>query len=100
MIKMKNSLLNLSAFLIISTILIGCGGSSAESDAKKVAAIYCEAQELIAKAANGDASTLEESMKLTTEAQALYSKLEGKYTSGDELTVFTEVYLREIKNCN
>jgi len=69
------------AILFASIIFTSCGSGSIESDAKKVAELQCKAQKIMQRATSGDMSVIEESTKLTSEAEGLYKELEGKYTS-------------------
>lgn len=95
--KIKYTYILISAFTLI--LFSNCGGSSIESDAKKVAEIFCDAQELAQKAATGDMSALEESNKLTLRAEALQRDLRGKYSSPEENQKFLEVLNREMAKC-
>ena len=85
--------------LISSFLLISCGGSSIESDAKKVAELQCKAQKLMQKATSGDMSVIEERTKLTSEAAALSKEIEAKYTSDSDKKKFAEALLKEMGNC-
>ena len=85
--------------LFASLILLGCGGGSIESDAKKVAELQCKAQQLMEKATSGDMSVMEESTKLASEAADLSKEMEGKYTSDSDKEKFAEALLKEMGNC-
>ncbi len=89
----------IAALLLTISLFTSCG-SSAESDAKKVAEIQCRAQKLMEKVANGDMNALTESQKISAEAVELEKELEGKYTSEEEKKAFGEALLKEIQNCN
>lgn len=96
---MKKVSIVLGTVLMLTTFLSSCGGNSIESDAKKVAELQCKAQQLALKAASGDMSILEESTKLSTEAAALASEMENKYTSDSDKQKFGEALLKEMGNC-
>lgn len=96
---MKKAKIFAGVILVASVIITSCGGSSIESDAKKVAELQCKAQELMQKAASGDMSLMEESTKLTSEAATLSNEMEGKYTSDADKQKFAEALLREISKC-
>ncbi len=85
--------------LFTSLFLTSCGGSSIESDAKRVAELQCKAQKLMQKATSGDMSVIEESTKLTSEAATLSKEIEGKYTSDSDKKKFAEALLKEMGNC-
>jgi len=44
-------------------------------------------------------SVMEESTKLTSEAESLSKELEGKYTSDSDKEKFAEALLKEMGNC-
>jgi len=96
---MKKVSILLGSFFVLATFLSSCGGNSIESDAKKVAELQCKAQQLALKAASGDMSIIEESTKLSTEAVALASEMENKYTSDADKQKFGEALLKEMSNC-
>jgi len=87
------------AILFASTILTSCGGGSIERDAKRVAELQCKAQKLMQRVTSGDMSVMEESTKLTSEAESLSKELEGKYTSDSDKEKFAEALLKEMGNC-
>ncbi len=97
---MKKAITFLGAILFALTILTSCGGGSIESDAKKVAELQCKALKLMQKATSGDMSVIEESTKLSSEADALYKELEDKYTSDYDKKKFAAALLKEMGNCN
>ncbi len=80
-------------------VLIGCGGGSIESDAKKVADLQCKAQELMLEATSGDMSVMEKSTKLASEAATLLEEMEVKYSSDSDKKRFAEALLKEMGNC-
>ena len=88
------------AILFASVILTSCGGGSIESDAKKVAEVQCELQQILQKASTEDMSIIAESTKLTNEAASLIKEMEGKYTSDSDKKKFGEALLIEIGKCN
>ena len=96
---MKQILTNFGAIAIALFIFTSCGSSSVESDAKKVAALQCEAQELMQKAASGDMDLLEKSSKLATEAATLSNEMQGKYTSDADKQKFAEALLKALNDC-
>ena len=89
----------LGVLIFASVIMSSCGGSSIQSDAKKVAELQCKAIKLMQKAASGDTSIIEESTKLSTEAASLTKEMEGKYTSESDQKEFSEALLKEMGNC-
>ena len=95
----NNRLIILGATLFFSILLSSCGNNSIESDAKKMAKLQCEAQQLMEKAAGGDISIMTESAKLTSNAAALSKEIEGKYTSDSDKKNFAEALLKEMGNC-
>lgn len=97
---MKKVLFILCAIVFASFSLTGCGNGSIESDAKKVAELQCKALKLVQKASSGDFSVIEESAKLTSEASALASEMEGKYNSDSDKQKFGEALLKEMGKCN
>ena len=96
---MKKTMNFIGAILFVSTIFTSCGGNSIESDAKKVADLLCKTQKLTEKATSGDASVIEESTKLTNEAQTLQKQLEEKYTSDSDKKKLAEALIKEMGNC-
>jgi hypothetical protein len=86
--------------LFVSIMLTSCSGGSIEQDAKKMADLQCQAQQLSKKAMSGDMSVIAESSKLATEAAALSKEMEGKYTSEEDRRKFGEALLKEMANCN
>jgi hypothetical protein len=89
----------IGAVLFTSILITSCGGSSIESDAKKLADIQCKAKDLIQKAQAGDQSVMEESSKLGIEAGNLAKEIEGKYTSESDRKSFDEAYIKAQGNC-
>jgi|688.fasta_scaffold671926_1 hypothetical protein len=87
------------ATLFFTFILVSCGKNSIESDAKKMAALQCETQQLMEKAAGGDISIMAESAELSSKASALSKEIEGKYTSDSDKREFAEALLKEMGNC-
>jgi hypothetical protein len=96
---MKKLMTIFGAIMIVSVVLTSCGGSSIESDAKKVADLQCKAQQLMQKANAGDMSVIAESTKLASEATSLSKEMEGKYTSDSDKQKFAEALLKEMGNC-
>ena len=94
----------LGAILFASFILLSCGGSSIENDAKKYAELMCKSQKLAsegaAKAAAGDMSAITASTKLATEAASLAQEMQGKYKDADDYQKFTVAYLKAMGDCN
>lgn len=88
-----------SVLIITSFGLFGCS-TSIESDAKEVANLQCEAQQLMTKAATGDLSVISESTALMTKATELTNKMESKYTTIEDKTKFAEALLKALSNCN
>jgi hypothetical protein len=85
--------------LFASFLFTSCGGNSIESDAKKMAELQCKAKQLMEKVASGDASVMEESTKLATEAASLKEEIQGKYTSESDQKEFNMALLKEMANC-
>lgn len=96
---MKKSTLFLSVSLATALFIAGCGSSSVESDAKKVADLQCRAQKLAAKAMTGDTTILAESQKITEEANKLNEELKNKYTNPLDMAKFAQAYAEAIKDC-
>lgn len=86
------------SFLLL--LFTSCGGSSIESDAKKLADLQCKAQKLAEKAAAGDMSSMTESLDLAKEANEMINELEAKYTTESEKEKLAEALLKEMGNCN
>ncbi len=81
-------------------LLAACGGSSMESDAKRVAELQCRAKALTEKAGAGDMAAMSEAMRITSEAVSLHAELEARYASAEEQKQFGEVLLKEMGKCN
>jgi hypothetical protein len=96
---MKKLMPILGTILFVSFIISSCANNSVESDAKKMAALQCEAQQLAQKAAGGDMSIISESAKLTNKAATLSQEIEGKYTSDSDRKKFAEALLIEMGKC-
>jgi hypothetical protein len=96
---MKTKSITISAATLFFTFVFASCGNSIESDAKKLAALQCEAQQLLTKAASGDMSIMAESTKLSSNAAALSEEIKGKYTSDEDQKKFTEALLKEMGNC-
>jgi hypothetical protein len=58
---MKKSITIFGAIIVASIVFTSCGGSSIESDAKKLAELQCKTTQLMQKASSGDKSIMEES---------------------------------------
>ena len=97
--NMKKLMTIFGAMIFASFILTSCGGESIEGDAKKVAELQCKAQQLMQKATNGDISVMEESTKLSSEAETLTKEMKEKYTSDSDKEKFAEALLKEMGNC-
>jgi len=79
--------------------LNSCGGSSdsgssMDSDAKRVAKLICEAQELMQ-----NPTDMAKATKLSGEAQQLQAKLSKKYKSDEEQNAFADAVSRETGKC-
>ena len=101
---MKSYSLNKSVFVYIRFfslfLLISCSqGGNLESDANALAELQCRALRLTQKAQEGDVSSLQEGLNLAKDAAELANKFKKKYTSEQDTTQFSEVYLRELKKC-
>jgi hypothetical protein len=97
---MKRGIKIFGAIFFVSMLLTSCSGGSIEQDAKKMADLQCQAQQLSKKAMTGDMSVIAESTKLASDAAALSKELEGKYTSDEDKRKFGEALLKEMANCN
>lgn len=87
------------AMLTFTVFMLASCANPIESDAKKVAELQCEAQELMQKVMAGDASLMEESSKLAEKAAELSRKMEKKYDSASDRQKFAEALLKEMGNC-
>jgi len=97
---MKRIFRILSVLIFTSVMITSCGGSSSiEKDAKKVAEVLCEAQQLMSKAST-NAKYMDEAMKLTSKATALTEEMKGKYTSESEKKEFAKALIKEMGNCD
>jgi len=88
-----------AVFSLAILLITSCGGSSIESDAKKLADLQCRAQKLSEKVAAGDMGSMQESLDLTKEATQMFSELEAKYTTESEKEKLAEALLKEMGNC-
>lgn len=99
---MKKQRIIYGLMLAVAFVIVSCGGSSIESDAKKYAELMCRAQKIAAQAAasaaTGDMSSLAESTKLATEAAALAAEMEQKYTESD-YEKFSLAYFKAYSEC-
>ena len=95
---MKNLMKSLFATMLVALFLTSCG--SIESDAKKVAAIQCEAQEMAMKALQGDASFMEESQKLAAKVEKLNKEMSEKYNSAEDQLKFAAEVAKLIGDCS
>ncbi len=96
---MVKSITQIVAVMFAAAILTSCGGSI-ESDAKKLAKLLCEGNELEKKGLSGDESAMQESLELASEAVSLGLELRGKYTSADDKKEFTQALLKEMGKCD
>ncbi|MCC6548864.1 MAG: hypothetical protein IT279_02225 [Ignavibacteriaceae bacterium] len=86
---------------VIITLLLSAGAcSSIDNDAKRVAELTCEAQQLMKKAASGDMSVLQRSQELALKADKLRVELEDKYKTAEEMEEFLRSLTRYLENCN
>lgn len=88
-----------TVLMVASCVLAGCGGTSPESDAKRLAALMCKAQKLAERAASGDSSVMEESSRLMTEAQTLKTQLERRYTADADKAKLATALMNAMGNC-
>ncbi|WP_159520121.1 hypothetical protein [Sunxiuqinia indica] len=95
---MKKTIRIIGTIALAAFLFASCG-NSIESDAKKVAELQCEAQELMQKVMAGDASLMEESSKLAEKAAELSLEMEKKYDSASDRQKFAEALLKEMGNC-
>lgn len=87
-----------ATFIAALVLFSGCGKSSIESDAKRLADIQCRAMKLAQKSAAGDMSTLSESLKLSADATELSLELQKRYT-GEDAQTFSREYLKALGQC-
>ena len=86
--------------ILSSFLLYSCGGDSIQSDAKKVAELQCEYQNLLKKATTGDLSSITESANLMTKVTELVTELEGKYSTAGNYEKFQDALAIELKECD
>lgn len=84
--------------LSMSFVFVGCGNSM-ESDAKKLAKLYCKNQEILERVMSGDESAMEEAAKFAEEAETLSEEMLEKYTTEKESMEFTKAVMKETQNC-
>ena len=76
-------------WLCVSLVLCfqtGCGGATPESDAKKMAALMCEAQQLAKRAASGDKAAIKEGERLATKIKETGERIGSKYSADKKKT--------------
>ena len=95
----KNKTIGATIFLS-SILLYSCGGDSIQSDAKKVAELQCEYQNLLKKATTGDLSSITESADLMKKVTELVTELEGKYSTAGDYEKFQDALAIELKECD
>lgn len=86
--------------VLMTALIMGCGGNSIERDAQRVADLICQSQELAMEAAGGDMSLMEESERLMREAEALQDDLESKYANSEDAMEFTRILSSKVRDCN
>ncbi|GMU87200.1 MAG: hypothetical protein AMXMBFR48_24410 [Ignavibacteriales bacterium] len=95
---MKKKIVLFAALFSLMLMTNAC--SSIERDAKKVAELTCEAQQLMKRAASGDMTVLERSQELILEANTLREELEKKYTTAEEMEEFLRALSRNLEDCS
>ncbi|MBG0780793.1 MAG: hypothetical protein H0S84_00835 [Bacteroidales bacterium] len=97
---MKTIFRILGVLIFTSVMITSCGGSSSvERDAKKVAEVLCEEQQLMSKASTSNEYKAD-AMNLAAKAAALQEEMESKYTSESEKKEFAKALLKEMGNCD
>lgn len=97
-LKVKKLARVFGTLLIASFVLVSCGNSM-DSDAKKLAKLYCENQEILERVMAGDESAMEDAAKFAEEAEALSEEMMNKYTTEKENIEFTKAVMKETENC-
>lgn len=97
--KMKKNITIFSTRLFILFILISCNKNYIEKDAKKIANLQCEAQQLMQKVESGNIYLIDESAKLANEVANLSKEMKKKYTTDYEKQQFSAAYLKAIDDC-
>lgn len=86
-------------FILVALFLFSCSKNSIDADAKRIGDLTCKSMQLMNKALSGDQSVLEESQKLTKEAEALKNELEEKYTSDSDKAKLAEAIAKAMNDC-
>jgi len=99
---MKKMTLPFGMLLFVSIALASCSGNTIESDAKKIAELQCRAMQLLGKsmsAGSNYTAVLEESRKVSEEADALVKQMEKKYTSQADKEKLAMSMLKALGEC-
>ena len=96
---MKKLTVLIGAIMLASFSLTSCGGSSIDSDAKKMADLQCKAMTSMEKAMDGDEDAMAESQKYGKDAKELAQEIEGKYTEKADQEAFAKAFAKELENC-
>lgn len=86
---------------LVATILLSSCGNSVNSDAKKLAKLQCEAQEITQKMMTGDldASDSSKMEELTKEIEEVAEKLDKEYTTEKEQEELQRIVMKEMEKC-
>lgn len=93
------------SLVILTFVYSSCTNPEIEKDAKRVEELTCRSQKLIAQSKNSDFNSdeypqlVEESQKISTEAQNLLSEMQGKYLADSEQEQFFQAYTDELEKC-
>lgn len=93
---MKKMMTIFGALLVASVMLTSCG---VNSDAKKLANLECEIEQLYDKIIVGDESAMKEFERLSAKHDELTKEVVEKYTSESDQEKFDEAYEQALENC-
>jgi hypothetical protein len=86
-------------YLSFCVFLLSCGNKELENDAKELADLQCQAQEL-QKNTDLDESSITEAEDLGKEIAELSQEIGQKYTDPSDLQDFQEELTKKMKECN
>ena len=95
---MKKNLKKVIGVGVSIVLLTSCGGI--KSDAKKVAALKCEAKEALESVSIDDMSGLKESKEIAKEVKELTKEMKDKYSSETEWQEYTEALALAMEECD
>jgi len=90
--------LKMIAVLTVSLLIFSCE-SSIDNDARRLADLQCKIEKMAERNMNGESVDIEESMKLTEDANKLAEELRGKYNTQKDQEKFADAVQREMNKC-